>query len=391
MKKIIIGCSGGPDSMALLDMLEKTGKYEIGIAHVNYQKRESAQRDEEIVKQYAEKHGLKMWILYPQWNHEGNFQAWARDVRYDFFVQCAKEFDTEDLFIAHQLDDHIETYYFQKQRQMVCDTFGLAKNSVYRNLKVHRPLLGYEKKELEQYCQNNHVPYGIDESNLTDDYTRNTIRHHQTEALTKKQKLAICEDIEDENKQMQRKREEARAFLKTNYTVDELIRQKEAWLILDVYLYEHTQKHYAKKHLCSLVEQLHTDCLISLGEFELERWQNHLICQRTMIDKPVILNTIEYKDYGSFKLSRRGKTIEGVTLKASDFPITIRPVQSGDSILLRYGRKKLSRFFIDRKIPRYLRKQWLVMENKDKEIIFVPGIGCDVNHFSIQPTLFMLK
>ena len=190
---------------------------------------------------------------------------------------------------------------------------------------------------------------------------------------------------------MQRKREEARAFLKTNYTVDELIRQKEAWLILDVYLYEHTQKHYAKKHLCSLVEQLHTDCLISLGEFELERWQNHLICQRTMIDKPVILNTIEYKDYGSFKLSRRGKTIEGVTLKASDFPITIRPVQSGDSILLRYGRKKLSRFFIDRKIPRYLRKQWLVMENKDKEIIFVPGIGCDVNHFSIQPTLFMLK
>ena len=91
MKTIVVACSGGPDSMALLDMLNQKQNYNIIVCHVNYQKRESAFRDESIVKEYCLKHNLSFHLLKPIYSSSQNFQAWARDVRYDFFEQTAKE------------------------------------------------------------------------------------------------------------------------------------------------------------------------------------------------------------------------------------------------------------------------------------------------------------
>mgnify|MGYP002237851249 CR=1 FL=1 len=81
--RVIVACSGGPDSMALLDICRQKG-YEIAVAHVNYKKRETANRDEKIVRQYCENYGIPCFVDEPTWDHVGNFQAWARDVRYDF-------------------------------------------------------------------------------------------------------------------------------------------------------------------------------------------------------------------------------------------------------------------------------------------------------------------
>jgi len=78
-------------------------------------------------------------------------------------------------------------------------------------------------------------------------------------------------------------------------------------------------------------------------------------------------------------------------LQEDDFPITIRNAQAGDVIQLRFGRKKLNRWFIDRKIPKKERKIWPVVTNKDGIVILVPKIGCDIAHFSNNPTLFVLK
>jgi tRNA(Ile)-lysidine synthase len=74
-----------------------------------------------------------------------------------------------------------------------------------------------------------------------------------------------------------------------------------------------------------------------------------------------------------------------------DFPICIRNVKPGDKIEMRFGTKSLSRFFIDRKINRIDRKHWLVMENQAGKVIFVPGLGCDVEHFSVKANLFMIQ
>ena len=93
MSKCVVACSGGPDSMALLDQLNKQGK-DIVVAHVNYKHRDTADRDEKIVKEYCKKYDIPVRVLYPV-HEKGNFQAWARDVRYAFFEEVADEFDTK--------------------------------------------------------------------------------------------------------------------------------------------------------------------------------------------------------------------------------------------------------------------------------------------------------
>ena len=77
----VVGVSGGPDSMALLDYMRQSG-FNVVIAHVNYNKRESSKRDEVIVEKYAENFGLDYEVRYYDGSKGGNFQELARDFRY---------------------------------------------------------------------------------------------------------------------------------------------------------------------------------------------------------------------------------------------------------------------------------------------------------------------
>ena len=234
MSKCVVACSGGPDSMALLDQLNKQGK-DIVVAHVNYKHRDTADRDENIVKEYCRKYDIPVRVCYPV-HEKGNFQAWARDVRYAFFEEVADEFDTKLLYVAHQMDDVIETYLFQKNRNMICDWYGLKEKSVRHGYQIVRPLLNFTKSELQQYCNDNGVSFGIDESNLTNHYTRNVIRHTQIEKMDRKEKEEWILKIQNENDFWQIKREGMEEFFKNwNNDVDALLNQKEAWLYLDTF------------------------------------------------------------------------------------------------------------------------------------------------------------
>lgn len=68
------------------------------------------------------------------------------------------------------------------------DYYGLSKKNCIYNVKVIRPLLNKSKKQLIKYCDNNKIVYGIDESNLNNDYERNRIRHQEVEKLSLEQK-----------------------------------------------------------------------------------------------------------------------------------------------------------------------------------------------------------
>ena len=100
---------------------------------------------------------------------------------------------------------------------------------------------------------------------------------------------------------------------------------------------------------------------------------------------------IQFEKTPYFCISQTGSSVEALTLTKDDFPITIRNAKKGDQIQLRFGTKKLNRWFIDRKIPKKERKVWPVVVNKDGNVILVPKIGCDIAHFSNNPTLFVLK
>ncbi len=386
----IIGCSGGPDSMALLDILVKQYSQEVVVCHVNYQKRETAKRDEEIVVSYCRAHHIPYHILRPVYTHEGNFQSWARDVRYDFFEEIAKRYQTNEIYVAHHLDDLLETYQMQKQRNILCDHYGLAQKIQRHGFWIFRPLLSMDKDDLLARCQEHGISYGIDESNLGNDYQRNRIRHQWIEKLDKEEKYQWLVQIEAENHEMEEKRNKAEDFLKKwDQSVKSLLSYGEPWFLLDLYLYKHTHRHYGKKHLLSLCEQIQEDCLIDLQEYELESYQGMLFCEKKREPISIRYNSLEELKMPFF--SQTGKVIQGITFTKDDFPIVLRNTKPGDVIELRFGKKKVSRFFIDRKKNRIVRKKWLVIENNEKKVIFVPELGCDVQHFSAKPNVFMLQ
>jgi len=179
LKYSLVAVSGGSDSMALLDMLYKQNKKLI-VCHVNYNVRESAFRDESIVENYCKERDIKLEVLkgFEYQKSEGNFENWARVIRYNFFKEIYKKYDCDYLYVGHNLDDLLETYFIQKERNSKCDFFGLKEESFIYEMKVKRILLDYSKEELKIYCENNNIEYGIDETNFDETYLRNNIRHN---------------------------------------------------------------------------------------------------------------------------------------------------------------------------------------------------------------------
>ncbi|HRZ95006.1 MAG TPA: tRNA lysidine(34) synthetase TilS [Candidatus Moranbacteria bacterium] len=182
--KIILACSGGPDSSALLDILSKLRKkydLELVIAHVNYSLRENdSKRDEKFVTNLSEKYDLKLFALNPKVGKISEDSL--RKIRYDFFEKIRRELNFNFIAVGHTLDDQVETFLMRIIRGS-----GLAGLSAisYKNNAIIRPLLNISKAEILNYLKKNKLSYRIDRTNLESDYLRNKIRNQLIPILEK--------------------------------------------------------------------------------------------------------------------------------------------------------------------------------------------------------------
>lgn len=177
-KRYLAGVSGGPDSMAMLNMFKKQV---LAVCHVNYCKRTTSERDESIVSNFCGRYNIPFFCLkvtadmYQQYS-EKNFQAKARQMRYDYYEKCAKAVNCKNVILGHNLDDSVETAYDQLQREVITCFYGIRPQFRYKSLSIYRPLIYIRKNALERYCKVHQVPFGIDETNFSDQYRRNAIR-----------------------------------------------------------------------------------------------------------------------------------------------------------------------------------------------------------------------
>lgn len=272
-EKVIAAVSGGPDSMAMLDLLRRSKirgfeNQSLIVCHVNYHHRPTADRDEKTVRDYCEKYSIPVFVLDADSNQvKGNFQAWARKLRYDFFESAGKRENTNRLVCAHQQDDVIETYLLQKKRSSIPEHYGLQEVSVHGQLVICRPLLECTKKELQEYCTQNRIPFGIDESNLQDEYERNRIRHSVVEKLSEEERNQILLQIQEDNRNLENVRRRIRKLAEEipeaeiwNNSEYESIR----WRILDERISDFCGIHFSEKSLREALRQLE-----SSGHFEL--------------------------------------------------------------------------------------------------------------------------
>ena len=196
----LLACSYGPDSMFLFHHLLKK-KANFIVCHVNYHKRPESNQEEESLKKFCKDHNVLFEVLdTSKMKCSGNFQAWARDVRYDFFKKCYDKYKASNLLVAHQQDDVIETYCIQKRRMAFVHAWGIATYSKVNGMSVYRPLLNLSKKEIQEFNDKNNVPYAIDSSNLKDDYERNSLRHHYVSQISIEERQKLIDEIAKENK-----------------------------------------------------------------------------------------------------------------------------------------------------------------------------------------------
>ncbi len=385
-RKILVGVSGGPDSMALLDLLYRSG-FNLVVCHVNYKKRESADRDEEIVRKYCKERDIDVYYSYPQYE-SGNFQDWARTARYDFFLDVAKKHSIDILCLAHNLDDYLETLVMQIERGSYHEHYGIARIAHYKDLKVLRPLIRYPKVALSAYCDREKIAYGIDETNLSDEYQRNVIRHHKLANMSLLSKLKLFNRVEKlENRRIFHHTILEDIYAKDVYTMSqyELINDK------DWFFRYKLNVHLSSAHLKEIKELMDKDSFIlDIENRTMSKDYGRLYFDKSYTSYRYNLDDGDI-DCPYFKILDDADKKHSVTIHPDDLPIAIRTSKPGDKLAMRYGTKKISRWFIDRKIPKLERRHWPILVNKNDEPIFVPGMGCDVTHYSIKPNFFMIE
>jgi tRNA(Ile)-lysidine synthase len=174
--KVVVGVSGGMDSMVLLFLLHRI-QVPVVVAHVNYQLRENdSLLDEQTVVEFCKKEGIKHFVKrVPShvWK-DGNLQAIARDIRYDFYREVLEAEHASYIATAHHSGDHIETWMLQWLRgDYPLVPFGMNA----QNGEVIRPLLEFSKQEIDWLADGFTVPWRMDASNLKSDYARNKVRN----------------------------------------------------------------------------------------------------------------------------------------------------------------------------------------------------------------------
>ena len=184
--KLILGVSGGPDSISMLDILNKIRldsrinlNFEIVVVHINHMIREEAKEDELYVKDYCEKNGIDFYSKsidvkkLANTNKIGTEEA-GRKVRYEFFDDILNKTNSNKIAIAHNKNDNAETMIMNIMRGSGIS--GLKGIEPKRGIYI-RPLIECERTEIEKYCEENKLNPRIDKTNFENEYTRNKIRN----------------------------------------------------------------------------------------------------------------------------------------------------------------------------------------------------------------------
>ena len=179
---MLFGVSGGPDSICMLDILNKLKRelnFNIYVAHINHMIRDEAITEEEYVKEYCKKNDIECFVKrenvleIAKLSKIGTEEA-GRFVRYKFFDEVALKVNANKIATAHNLNDKIETVIMNILRGSSIS--GLKGIEIKREKNI-RPLIECERHEIEEYCKEKKLNPKYDKSNSENIYTRNKIRN----------------------------------------------------------------------------------------------------------------------------------------------------------------------------------------------------------------------
>ncbi len=194
-KNNLLAFSAGGDSSALFFLLLESG-ISFDIAIVDYGIRAQSKEEVAYAKKLAQQHNLQCFIHHSP-PITTNFEAQAREIRYNFFERLITTHHYDNLLTAHHLGDRFEWMLMQFCKGSGCvELAGMQMIEKRKHYTLVRPLLHLDKAELLQYLQIRNIEYFEDVTNSDESYTRNAFRHQHATPLLKQYKKGIAKSFE---------------------------------------------------------------------------------------------------------------------------------------------------------------------------------------------------
>ena len=402
---IVVGCSSGPDSMSLVDMLLKIKeKYHLMlvIAHVNHNVRKESYEEAEYLKQYCLDNNLVFESMVIEEYGDDNFHNEARNIRYNFFESLVNKYDANYLMTAHHGDDLIETIMMRIVRGSNLNGYSGFKEIVdMGSYKIVRPLIRFTKKELEDYAIENNVKYYVDSSNDKDKYTRNRYRKYLIPFLKE-------EEINVHNKflKFSERLNEASRFIdkERDRAIDRVVFDN----FIDVSLFIKEDSYIQKEILYYLLSEFYQDDLILVNDKHIELILNLIYSNRANSFINLPNDVVAIKSYNMLELRRETDEITSYEIEFNNYvllpnshvieriddcsdnsnficrldsnevtlPLIVRTRKFGDKMYVKgmNGSKKVKDIFIDKKIKLETRDSWPIVLDSKGNIVWIPGI-----------------
>ena len=402
---IVVGVSGGPDSMALLYILNEFKKkldLKIVCAHVNHNKRVESEQEKIDLENYCKANNIIFeYIKITKWGDD-NFHNEARSVRYNFFEELVMNYGAKYLMTAHQGDDLIETILMRIVRGSTLKGYsGFSRIVDKGTYKIVRPLITVTKDEIMEFDKANGIKYAIDQSNNEDHYTRNRYRHtvlpflkHEDPKVHKKF-LKYSEILLEYSDYVDKEANKVfnKVFINGNLDIDK---------------FNELDNIIQTKIIYTILEKIYGDDLLIIGAVHVELIFDLIKSNKSNSIVHLPNNVIVIKSYNELSFSfdddesseyeieiddrvnlPNGKIIEIVdesidtsnyTIRLSSnevkLPLYVRNRKDGDRIEVKglNGTKKVKAIFIDEKIKISDRDSWPVVLDATDKIVWIPGL-----------------
>lgn len=402
---VVVGVSGGPDSMALLHLMA-TIKNSIGIsiicAHVNHNVRKESEYEKEFVREFCEQYGIIFEYMKIEDYGDDNFHNEARDKRYQYFGSVVKQYHAKYLLTAHHGDDLMETILMRIVRGSTLRGYSGFSRIVKRDdYTILRPLIHLTKDEIYRYLEEYHIPSVQDSSNQKDVYTRNRFRKY------------IVPEFKKEDPQVHHKFYKfSKTLIEYNDYIDTQVKKymNEVYPqnVLNIEEFKKLESVIQMKIIYSILEQIYQDDLMLITDRHAEILEQLILSDKANASICLPNNIIAVKSYHLIQFIREpvmnhsyeielinymnlpnGKNIEVVEEIDSDnnnvcrlskqdikFPLRVRTRKAGDKIAVKglMGHKKVKDIFIDEKIPINEREIWPIVVDSSDTIVWIPGL-----------------
>lgn len=427
--KIAIALSGGVDSIVLFHLLVteyKDSYKQLVVFHINHGLREESYEEAEFVEKFVKDFDVKFYkeelnMSDIERDSHTSEEMLARELRYQAFNKMAKLEGVTKLLTAHHKNDQVENILMRLLTGRSIDhSLAICEEIEMAGLTIYRPLLNSLKAELEEYAKEKNLHYYVDATNFDTDYTRNNIRHNIVPLLNdinsgsfdnlinfanyyqninnnlKKAILSnkdnyIFSRNEDKISLVKDKflelNEEEMYFLLKDLITDELgvfdVKQKAIFDVVSSLKKNSGNKSYDLKNNLKIISQYET---LYIHKIEKKCYNDKI---EIIIDK--ICENSVYEFYqNKFIISTDAKDSE-IGFNKSELPLLITTKKEGDRVRRGEINKKLSRIFIDEKIPKELRDTLPVIRNNKGEVLGVLGIGTKVNKNKIYDYYIKMK